>query len=204
MVAMAQMLHHIATNQNNNIMNRLFIIVAVVATIVGCSAERRWGIEERRALREDIRTLRDMAYLDNLTEVEFDTFAGDVIEAIEIDYPVYTTFVELPSRGDTVEVYVVTTIVEALNANPHNLRNLYPYAMLVGDGILPAGLSHQALRAYYDCLSYKVRHYYPTTFAFYTAVADSPTTPDAITAMLTSCAAELFDYVNEELVISSE
>ena len=169
-----------------------------IFSFIGCSQQRQWNREQRQALRQMLHDYRQMVYLNNLTEAEYMLFADQVAADIEQAYPVYTTFVELPSRGDTVEVYVVTTIVEALNANPHNLRNLYPYAMLVGDGILPAGLNHQALRAYYDCLSYKVRHYYPTTFAFYSAVADSPTTPDAITAMLTSCAAELFDYINEE------
>ena len=110
---------------------RFIAIIAAMVAIVGCSSERRWGDKERRELRKELRAYRDMAYLDNLAEAEFDIFSGDVVEAIEIDYPVYTTFVELPSRGDTVEVYVVSTIVNELNADAHNMRNIYPYPYLV-------------------------------------------------------------------------
>ena len=99
---------------------------------MGCSQERRWSDKEREELRRELRAYRDMIYLENLAEAEYNTFSGDVIEAIEIDYPVYTTFIELPGRGDTVEVYVVSTIVEELNANPHNMRNIYPYPYPVG------------------------------------------------------------------------
>ena len=69
------------------------VSVATIATIMGCSAERRWGDKERRELRQELRAYRDMAYLDNLEDMEFETFSGDVVEAIEIDYPIYTTFV---------------------------------------------------------------------------------------------------------------
>ena len=173
----------------------LFIMfVACVATVVGCSAERRWGERERRELRNELRAYRDMAYLDNLAEVEFDTFTGDVVEAIEIDYPIYTTFVELPGRGDTVEVYVVSTIVEELRANPHNMRNIYPYPYLVDEGILPANLNHQAQRAFYECLSYKVKQYYPSTVAFFEDIINSPTTPTPIVDMQMACVSELFDW----------
>jgi hypothetical protein len=182
------------------------VSVATIATIMGCSAERRWGDMERRELRQELRAYRDMAYLDNLEAVEFETFSGDVVEAIEIDYPIYTTFVELPGKGDTVEVYVVSTIVEELNANPHNMRNIYPYPMLVEQGILPAGLNHQAQRAFYDCLAYRVKQYYPSTLAFFEDIVDSATTPTPITNMQMACAADLFDWgveVDETVIISN-
>ena len=191
---MAQMLHRIATNQNNNIMNRLFIIVAFVATIVGCSTERRWGIEERRALREDIRTLRDMAYLDNLTEVEFDTFAGDVIEAIEIDYPVYTTFVELPAVNDTVQVYVLTTIVEQLNTDARKMRHLFPYNSLVQTNVLPSGLDRTEQNAFYRCLAQRVNNTYPTIDSFVNAVVSDTTSMSTITQLQQQCANDLFGW----------
>jgi hypothetical protein len=185
--------------------NLLFItFVAVAATVVGCSTERKWGEKERKELHNELRAYRDMVYLDNLAEAEFDVFSGDVVEAIEIDYPIYTTFVELPGRGDTVEVYVVSTIVEELKANPHNMRNIYPYPYLVDEGILPANLNHQAQRAFYDCLSHKVKQYYPSTMAFFDDIINSPTTPTAITDMQMSCAADLFDWgveVDETVVI---
>ncbi len=194
-------------NQNQNKMKKSLLIItlaAAAAVIYGCSAERRWGDKERKELRQEIRAYRDMAYLDNLAELEFDMFSGDVVEAIEIDYPVYTTFVELPGRGDTVEVYVVSTIVEELKANPHNMRNIFPYPMLVEEGVLPPNLNHQAQRAFYDCLSHRVKQYYPSTLSFFEAIEDSPTTPPAITNMQLSCAADLFDWgveIDETIVI---
>lgn len=185
-------------------MKKFLLFVVAAAMIVSCSTERKWGEKERKELRQELRAYRDMAYLDNLAEAEFDTFSGDVVEAIEIDYPVYTTFIELPGRGDTVEVYVVSTIVEELNANPHNMRNIFPYPYLVEQGILPAGLNHQAQRAFYDCLSHKVKRYYPTTLAFFEDIVNSDTTPAAITDMEMTCAADLFDWgveIDETVVI---
>ena len=170
------------------------MVIAATAAITSCSAEHKWGEKERKELRQELRAYRDMAYLDNLAEIEFDTFSGDVVEAIEIDYPVYTTFVELPGRGDTVEVYVVSTIVERLNANPHNMRNIYPYPYLVAEGILPAGLDHQAERAFYDCLSHKVKRHYRTSRNFIHAIMNDPNAANTVAKMQMDCAAELFDW----------
>ena len=74
----------------------LLVTMAAMVVATGCSKERKWGAKEREELRQELRAYRDMVYLDNLAEAEFDLFSGDVVEAIEIDYPVYTTFVELP------------------------------------------------------------------------------------------------------------
>lgn len=185
----------------------LLSVVALVAILLagGCAKEKRWGDMERKKLREELRAYRDMVYLDNLAELEFENFSGDVVEAIEIDYPVYTTFIELPARGDTVEVYVVSTIVEELNADPHNLRNIFPYPQLVADGILPAGLNHQAQRAYYECLSHKIKRTYRSTTAFFNAlVSGQPADENTINTMLMQCAADLFDWgieVEETIVV---
>lgn len=184
----------------------LFIMAAQMAVLaVGCSKERVWSEKERAELRKELRAYRDMVYLDNLAEAEFDAFSGDVVEAIEIDYPIYTTFVELPGRGDTVEVYVVSTIVEELNANPHNMRNIYPYPYLVAEGILPPGLNHQAQRAFYDCFSHKVKKFYPSTAAFFDAVTGDAAASAVLTEMQMQCAADLFDWgveVDETIVIN--
>ena len=169
------------------------IIVGMVA-IVGCSAERRWSDKERRELRKELRAYRDMVYLDNLAEAEFDIFSGEVVEAIEIDYPVYTTFVELPSPGDTVEVYVVSTIVNELNADAHNMRNIYPYPYLVAEGVLPPGLNHQAQRAFYECFAKKVDNYYKTTAAFFEALINDPMPDPMLSEFQMQCAADLFDW----------
>ena len=188
----------------------LLTAVAIVAVLLsgGCSKEQRWGEKEREELRRELRAYRDMVYLDNLADAEFALFSGDVVEAIEVDYPVYTTFVELPGRGDTVEVYVVSTIVEELNTNPHNLRNIFPYPQLVADGILPAGLNHQAQRAFYDCLSHKIKRAFPSTAAFFDAIVDGNQAGATLVANLAmQCAADLFDWgveVDETVVIEGE
>lgn len=196
-------------NQNNDYKMKkcIFTIVAIVAIMLvgGCAKEKKWGEAERNKLREELRAYRDMVYLDNLAEAEFVDFSGDVVEAIEIDYPIYTTFVELPGRGDTVEVYVVSTIVEELNTDPHNLRNIFPYPQLVADGVLPAGLNHQAQRAFYDCLSHKIKRAYRTTSAFFDAITNgTQADSNKIADMQMQCAADLFDWgveVDETIVI---
>ncbi len=182
----------------------IFILTAAVAVVAGCSPERRWNDKERRELRKEIKAYRDMVYLDNLAEAEFELFSGDVVEAIEIDYPVYTTFIELPGRGDTVEVYVVSMIVNELQTDAHNMRNIYPYPWLVAQGILPSGLDRQAQRAFYECFARKVNNYFSSTAAFFNAVV-SDTAPDmAITNMQLQCAADLFDWgveIDETVII---
>lgn len=170
------------------------IFAAAAAMIVGCLSKAKWGEKERREVRDEVRAYRDMVYLENLADVEFDEFSGDVVEAIEIDYPVYTTFVELPGRGDTVEIYVVSTIVSELNADAHNMRNIFPYPQLVADGILPPALDKQAQRAFYDCFARKVRNYYPSTEAFFEAVVNDDPSTSMLTMFQQQCAADLFDW----------
>lgn len=60
-----------------------------VVTLVGCTEKRGWSHDDRKAVRNEIDNYRDMVYLEDLEVVEFDDFSGDVIEAIEIDYPTY-------------------------------------------------------------------------------------------------------------------
>ena len=173
------------------------IAVATIVGVVGCSSGRRWSDKERAEVRRDVRAYRNMVYLENLEEVEFDIFADDVTEAIEIDYPVYTTFVELPGRGDTVEVYVVQTIVSELQADAHNMRKLYPYKELVAEGVLPADLDRQAQRAFYQCFARRVDNTFPSTAAFFNAVLADTTQNSQIEQMQRQCASDLFDWVVE-------
>lgn len=166
---------------------------------MACSQQAKWREAERRELREELRAYRDMIYLSNLADAEFELFTGDVMMAIEDAYPVYTTFVELPSQSDTVEVYVVETIVERLNADAHNMRHIFPYRDLVNAGILPAGLNHQAQHSFYDCLSRKVKAYYPSMTAFVNAIESCNATSNCSTAntiigFQQQCAQDLFDW----------
>ena len=181
-------------------MKRVIFSIAVIASIVAitsCANDRKWNHKEREKVRNEVRAFRDLAYLCNLEEVEFDQFSNDVVEAIEIDYPVYTTFIELPGRGDTVEVYVVSTIVSELHADAHNMRKIYPYKTLVREGILPPDLDRQAQRAFYECFANQVNQTYPSTTAFVNAVLADTTSTSQIAQMQSQCAAGLFDWVVE-------
>ena len=147
-------------------MKKILLSIAIIAatvSLVGCSSKNKWTREERRQMREELKNYRDMVYVQNLNDSEFEVFSDDVADAIEVDYPVYTTFIEMPGSGDTVEVYVVSTIVNQLDADAHNMRNIYPYPYLVAQGVLPANLSRDAQRAFYKCFAEKVDNYYPST-----------------------------------------
>ena len=173
----------------------LFFAIAMgVVALVGCTERKGWSHDDRKAVREEIDNYRDMVYLEDLEVVEFDDFSGDVIEAIEIDYPTYALYYELPGRGDTLDVYVVSTIVERLDTDPHNLRHIFPYSWLVAEGVLPAGMDKQAQRAFYDCLSQKVKRQYHTSRRFLYALMNDPNAGNVILQMQNDCAMELFDW----------
>lgn len=185
----------------------LFFAIAMgVVTLVGCTEKRGWSHDDRKAVRNEIDNYRDMVYLEDLEVVEFDDFSGDVIEAIEIDYPTYALYYELPGRGDTLDVYVVSTIVERLDTDPHNLRHIFPFLWLVAEGVLPAGLDKQAQRAFYDCLSQKVKRQYHTSRRFLYALMNDPNAGNAVMQMQNDCAMELFDWgmeVDETVVVET-
>lgn len=174
------------------------------ATLSSCSKRpESWSDMERKELRKELDAYREMVYLNNLANEEFNDFSYDVVDAVEFDYPLYTTFVELPGRGDTIQVYVVSTIVEELNADAHNMRHIYPYPMLVSEGVLPAGLSHKAQRAFYECFADKVDSYFSSTNDFFDAILADTLPTSTIATMQRDCASSLFDWSVEswEVVI---
>ncbi|MFR9251243.1 MAG: hypothetical protein ACLVK4_15720 [Alistipes shahii] len=73
------------------------------------------------------RSYRQMVYLDDLTDAEFVLFTDDVAGQLENSYPVYVEFVEMQGVDDTVDMVVVSTIVDELDADAHNMRHIYPY-----------------------------------------------------------------------------
>lgn len=181
-----------------------FAIALSVGALVGCTHDKGWDDKHRKSLRNELRNYRDMFYVEDLQEVEFDDFSNDVIEAIEIDYPEYVLFYELPGRGDTLDVYVVSTIVERLDSDSHNLRHIFPYTWLVAEGVLPAGLDNQAQRAFYDCFSQKVKRHYRNMRHFLYALMNDPYAGGTIIQMQNDCAMELFDWGVEEIDESVE
>ena len=139
-----------------------------------------------------------MVYLQDLTEPEFIIFTDGVVGDIETAYPTYATFIELPAVDDTVDMFVVTAIVDELNEDAANMRHLYPYHTLVKQGILPDKLTHDERHAFYKCLAQKVNNYYISVDAFLSDVIKSDTSSQTqITKFQSECANDLFDWVIE-------
>ena len=182
-------------------MKKFILSFAVVALIFGgmfaCGEQAKWNREERQAMRNLLRDYRKMVYLNDLSEAEYMLFTDQVLASVEADYPVYTTFIEMPGQGDTVEVYVVSTIVSELEADAHNMRKIYPYKQLVREGILPKDLDRQAQRAFYECFARRVNRVFPTTSAFFHAVLADTTSTSTIEQLQRACASDLFDWVVE-------
>ena len=183
----------------------LFAIMAIATAvgIIGCSNHKGWTEKQREEMRRDVRAYRELPYLDNLEEIELEVFSSDVTEAIEIDYPVYTTFVELPGRGDTVEVYVVQTIVSELQADAHNMRKIYPYRDLVKEGILPKDLDRQAQRAFYQCFANAVDNTYSNAEQLVNAIVADTVQTSQIAQMQSNCANELFGWIVEIIEVGN-
>ena len=139
-----------------------------------------------------------MVYLQDLTEPEFIIFTDGVVGDIETAYPAYATFIELPAVDDTVDMFVVTAIVDELNEDAANMRHLYPYHTLVKQGILPDKLTHDERHAFYKCLAQKVNNYYISVDAFLSDVIKSDTSSQTqISKFQSECANDLFDWVIE-------
>ena len=175
------------------------LLAMFAAGFIGCSQQRQWNHEQRKAMREALRSYRQMVYLDDLTDAEFIIFTDDVAGMLENAYPVYTQFMELPGVNDTVDMVVVTAIVDDLNADAHNMRHIYPYNYLVAQGVLPAGLDHQQQKAFYTCFAGKVNAAYATMDEFFNAVLADTTDMSQISQMESQCANDLFNWVVTEV-----
>jgi hypothetical protein len=64
----------------------------------------------------------------------------------------------------------------------------------VAEGVLPAGMNSQAQRAFYDCLSHKVKRHYHTSRRFLHALLNDPNALGTVVQMQNDCAMELFDW----------
>ncbi len=173
-------------------------LLAIIAIIVACSqARREWNATERAEFRQMVDDYRTMVYLNDLSDAEFVIFSDDVAEEVELSYPTYTTLVALPSLNDSVDMWVVTTIVDDIDEDAHNIRHIYPYRTLVAQGILPSGVDHAGKKAFYNCLASKINNYFSSTEAFFYAIISNNIDPNIITKMQNECANDLFDWVVE-------
>mgnify|MGYP003296881213 CR=1 FL=1 len=186
-------------------MKRMFLCLPVVAMflvgLIGCSGKREWNHQQRQAMRQALREYRDMVYLNDLTDAEYLIFTDEVATDLETAYPVYTTFIEMPGVEDTVDMVIVETIVDYLNADRHNMRHLFPCNDLVAEGVLPAGLNLKQRREFYTCLAGKVNGAFLTLYDFVVALEADTTVTSQIAQMEADCADELFDWVITEVDI---
>ena len=186
-------------------MKRMFLCLPVVAMflvgLVGCSAKREWNHEQRKAMRQALKEYRDMVYLNDLTDAEYLIFTDEVATDLETAYPDYTTFIEMPGVEDTVDMVVVETIVDYLNADAHNMRHIYPYHTLVAEGVLPKGLDRTQQRQFYNCFAQQVNNEFVTMQNFVAAILADTTSNSAIRQIEAGCANSLFDWVVTEIDI---
>lgn len=177
----------------------LLPLVAILFVTTACNQKRQWTHDQRKQMRETLRDYRRMAYLEDLTEPEFVIFTDNVATDLEESFPVYTTFVAMPAVQDTVEYYVVTTIVDNLHEDARNMAHVYPYDRLVANGVLPSGLDREQQHAFYRCMAGQIDSTFGSLGEFFEAVWNSPTTPKKVQAIQQSCANDLFDW---EVVIT--
>lgn len=178
------------------------LLAMFAAGLIGCSQQRQWNHEQRKAMREALRSYRQMVYLDDLNDTEFVLFTDDVAGQLENSYPVYVEFVEMQGVDDTVDMVVVSTIVDELDADAHNMRHIYPYSALVAQGVLPAGLDHSQQKAFYTCFAGKVNATYATMDQFFNAILADTTDLSQIRQMESQCANDLFSWVVTEIDIT--
>lgn len=187
-------------------MKRFLLSVSVVALVIGslfaCGEQTKWNREERQAMRNLLRDYRKMVYLADLSEAEYMLFTDRVLASVEEDYPVYTTFVEMPGMNDTVQVYVVTTIVEQLAADASNMRHLYPYRDLVAANVLPDGLSRAQQNAFYQCFANSVDNTYANPVQLVNAIIADTVQTSQISQMQANCANELFGWTVEIIEVN--
>lgn len=186
-------------------MKKILLIVPVLAlfaaAFAGCTQQQKWNHEQRKAMREALHDYRKMVYLEDLTDPEFVLFTDEVANTLESSYPVYTTFIEMAGVNDTVDMVVVTTIVEELEADARNMRHIFPYEQLVARKMLPAGLDHDQLHAFYNCLAGKVNSTFVTLDQFVNAVMADTVNTSTMQRLEGQCANDLFDWEITEVEV---
>jgi hypothetical protein len=191
--------------QNRNKVMRKNLVRAVIALaaivvvggmclyVSGCSPQRRWSDKQRKEAREMLREWREIAYLNALTEAEFDLFSAEVADMLEERWPSYVEFIEMPMVGDSVEVVVVAAIVSDIKANANNMRRLFPYDTLVSSGVLPAGLTAHQQKEYYMCLANGVTNVFGSVQNFVWGAINSALDDVVIAHMLRDCAVPFWE-----------
>lgn len=171
-------------------MKRIFLfLLATVAFATACTQQGRWTRQQVRDFRHWLNDYREMIYLDGMNDAEFVIFADDVTGLIEDEYPNYVEFIQMTGMGDTVDMVVVETIVSDVQANHSNMRYFFPYEWLKEWGILPEGMKHKELRAFYECLAGSVNKSYGSLDSFVYSALNSTIDDQKILSLARGCAA---------------
>ena len=189
-------------------MKKILLCVSLLsmfaAGFVGCSQKREWNHEQRKAMREALRSYRQMVYLDDLTDAEFVLFTDEVAGApSKATYPVYATFVDDAGRGATRYEHGGRRRPSwrSCSADARNMRHIFPYEQLVARKMLPAGLDHDQLHAFYNCLAGKVNSTFVTLDQFVNAVMADTVNTSTMQRLEGQCANDLFDWEITEVEV---
>lgn len=166
---------------------------AVCLSVSGCSHKEKWTEKERKEAREMLRDWRNIAYLNALSEAEFEVFSAEVADLLEARWPSYVEFIEMPMVGDSVEVVVVATIVDDIKANAHNMRYIFPYEHLVSVGVLPAGMTAHQQKEYYMCIANGVDNLFGSVQNFVWGAINSSLDDVVIAHLLRDCAVPFWE-----------
>lgn len=162
----------------------------VGASLSACGTKNKgWNEEQRASAREMLSEWRDVAYLNALSDAEWAMFAGDVADILEMQWPSYVEFMAMPMVDDSVELVVVTAIVNEIEANSRNMRHIFPYHTLVRLEVLPTGLTHHQQTEFYQCLAAMVDNNFGSLDNFVWGAISSSLDEQAIAHMLRACAA---------------
>ena len=174
-----------------SILTTLFI--CSVLWITACGRSGNWNEQQRREAREMLREWREIVYLGDLTEEEFALFAGNVTDLLEYRYPSFVEFVEMPARGDSVEMVVVTAIVTDIKASPDRLRHIFSYKELVDANILPENMTTRDQKEFYRCFAEQVNMVYGSMQQFVWDALYSRLDDELIVQIMRHCAAPFWD-----------
>ncbi|MFI3323691.1 MAG: hypothetical protein SNI45_02785 [Rikenellaceae bacterium] len=176
----------------------LAALCLMLISFVCCHEKREWSEQQRAEFIASIDPYREMIYLSDLDDTEFMIFSDGISTTAQIAYPVYTQLILMPTLSDTIDMWVVNSIVEEIDSDASNMRHLYPYHSLVMQGVLPAGLSHEDRMMFYSCLSQKVNARFASLEEFFYAVITNSFDPNIITTMQSECAAEFGSINNSD------
>lgn len=165
------------------------LFIASVLLLSSCgNGGSKWTLKQREEAHKMLREWREMVYLEDLTEEEFALFANNVTDLLELQYPSYVEFIEMPMVGDSVEMVMIATIVTEIKASPERLRHIFSYQELVEAQILPSGLNKSQQAAFYKCFAEKVNVLYGSMQQFVWDALRSSLDDALIAQMMRRCA----------------